>query len=127
SSFTLQVSNLWGLDLSGTFQGAGGVGGLLKEGDLYPTFDANGNVMQKLSATGNVEMNVTYDPFGNIISGVLVGEYGFSTKPLVEGIQWYYYGFRYYDPVKGRWPSRDPIGEEGGLNLHAMVGNDANS
>jgi hypothetical protein len=25
-----------------------------------------------------------------------------------------YYGYRYYDPVAGRWPSRDPIGEEGG-------------
>jgi len=35
----------------------------------------------------------------------------------------YYYGFRYYDPVTGRWPSRDPIGERGGLNLYAMVGN----
>ncbi len=34
------------------------------------------------------------------------------------------YGFRYYDPVTGRWPSRDPIGERGGLNLYGMVGND---
>ncbi|MCC5788863.1 MAG: RHS repeat-associated core domain-containing protein [Opitutales bacterium] len=33
------------------------------------------------------------------------------------------YGFRYYDPETGRWPSRDPIGERGGLNLYAMVGN----
>ena len=36
-----------------------------------------------------------------------------------------YYGFRYYDPVTGRWPSRDPIEEQGGLNLYGMVGNDA--
>jgi uncharacterized protein RhaS with RHS repeats len=35
-----------------------------------------------------------------------------------------YYGFRYYDPVTGRWLSRDPIGENGGLNLYGMVGND---
>jgi RHS repeat-associated protein len=34
------------------------------------------------------------------------------------------YGFRYYDPVTGRWPSRDPIEENGGLNLYGMVGND---
>jgi RHS repeat-associated protein len=34
------------------------------------------------------------------------------------------YGFRYYDPVTGRWPSRDPIEEFGGLNLYGMVGND---
>ena len=25
----------------------------------------------------------------------------------------FFYGFRYYDPVTGRWPSRDPIEEEG--------------
>jgi len=33
------------------------------------------------------------------------------------------YGFRYYDPVTGRWPNRDPIGERGGLNLYGFVGN----
>jgi len=34
------------------------------------------------------------------------------------------YGYRYYDPVTGRWPSRDPIEERGGLNLYGFVGND---
>ena len=34
-----------------------------------------------------------------------------------------YYGYRYYDPATGRWPSRDPIGELGGFNLFAFVGN----
>jgi RHS repeat-associated protein len=36
----------------------------------------------------------------------------------------YYYGYRYYDPNTGRWPSRDPIAEEGGINLYGFVGND---
>ena len=35
-----------------------------------------------------------------------------------------YYGYRYYDPLTGRWPSRDPIGERGGVNLYGFVGND---
>jgi RHS repeat-associated protein len=34
------------------------------------------------------------------------------------------YGYRYYDPLTGRWPSRDPIGEEGGMNLYGFVRND---
>jgi hypothetical protein len=34
-----------------------------------------------------------------------------------------YYGYRYYDPVTGRWPSRDPIEENGGINLYGFVGN----
>ena len=36
-----------------------------------------------------------------------------------------YYGFRYLDPLTGRWPSRDPIGEEGGVNVYGFVGNAA--
>lgn len=41
------------------------------------------------------------------------------TRPRVT-----YYGYRYYDPVTGRWPSRDPIGEAGGINLYGFGGND---
>ena len=34
-----------------------------------------------------------------------------------------HYGYRYYDPVTGRWPSRDPIGEKGGKNLYGFCYN----
>ena len=34
------------------------------------------------------------------------------------------YTYRYYDPATGRWPSRDPIEEDGGDNLYGFVGND---
>ena len=32
-------------------------------------------------------------------------------------------GYRYYSPTLGRWLSRDPIGETGGLNLFGFVNN----
>jgi uncharacterized protein RhaS with RHS repeats len=35
-----------------------------------------------------------------------------------------FYTYRYYDPVTGHWPSRDPIEEDGGVNLYGFVGND---
>ena len=35
-----------------------------------------------------------------------------------------YYGYRYYDPVTGRWPSKDPFEERGGGNLYAILEND---
>jgi len=44
-----------------------------------------------------------------------------NPKPKTMGVT--YYGYRYYDPKTGRWPSRDPIGEKGGLNLYGFVGN----
>jgi hypothetical protein len=31
---------------------------------------------------------------------------------------------RFYNPSTGRWISRDPIGERGGMNLHGFVAND---
>jgi uncharacterized protein RhaS with RHS repeats len=34
-----------------------------------------------------------------------------------------WYGYRFYDPVTGRWPSRDPIEEGGGFNLYAFISN----
>jgi RHS repeat-associated protein len=35
----------------------------------------------------------------------------------------YYYGYRYYNPTTGRWLSRDPIDERGGMNLYEFVEN----
>ncbi len=32
--------------------------------------------------------------------------------------------YRYYDPQTGSFPGRDPIEEEGGVNLYGLVEND---
>jgi type VI secretion system secreted protein VgrG len=37
----------------------------------------------------------------------------------------YYYGLRHYDPGTGRWTNRDPLDEEGGINLYGFVGNNS--
>ena len=34
-----------------------------------------------------------------------------------------YYGFRYYSPSMGRFLNRDPLKEDGGINIYAMTGN----
>ncbi|MBN8456496.1 MAG: tyrosine-type recombinase/integrase [Verrucomicrobia bacterium] len=41
-----------------------------------------------------------------------------------KGMHATYYGYRWYDPLTGRWPSRDPIEEQGGVNLYGLVKND---
>jgi RHS repeat-associated protein len=35
-----------------------------------------------------------------------------------------YYGYRQLNPLTGRWVSRDPIEEAGGVNLYGFLGND---
>lgn len=35
------------------------------------------------------------------------------------------YGYRFYDPLTGRWMSKDPIEERGGVNLYGFVDNTA--
>ncbi len=121
----------WGMDKSGTEQGAGGVEGLLAvsvDGVFYiPCYDHNGNIVRYVSETGTIAAQYTYDPYGNIIesSGLLadVFSFGFSTKyhDCVTGM--ICYQERVYIPVLGRWLNRDPIEEDGGENLYNFVVN----
>lgn len=135
STPSLVVKNLWGLDLSGSMQGAGGVGGLLSvtssAGTFYPTFDGNGNVSEYLNSSGTNVAHFEYDAFGNVINFTEQSaglaetfRYRFSTKPQDAESGLYYYGYRSYDPVAGKWASRDPIEEEGGVNLYTLGPND---
>ncbi|MBB5354011.1 RHS repeat-associated protein [Haloferula luteola] len=99
-----------------------------------PAYDGNGNItawaLKGSGGTANPNMEqlrTEYDAFGNIVvsEGTLNSEFGFSTKIRDPYTGLSYYGYRYYDPVTGRWPSRDPIGERGGINLYGFVGNNA--
>ena len=127
------VEYFWGKDISGTLDGAGGVGGLLytkRSGATYvPLYDANGNVMQYVDATGAVVASYAYDAFGRTIAatGPLadVFPHRFSTKYHDAETGLVYYGYRFYSPSLMRWLSRDPLEEEGGLNLYAFCGNAA--
>ena len=47
----------------------------------------------------------------------------FSTKYQDEETGLLYYSYRYYQPSTGRWPSRDPIGITGGINLYSFCAN----
>ena len=91
------------------------------------TDDGNGNISEYLATNGTITAHFEYDPFGNTVVNTDTSNqfsYRFSTKPRDVETGLYYYGYRYYDPLRGRWPSRDPIEEEGGVNLYGFVGND---
>ena len=87
---SVAASFVWGTDLSGSIQGAGGVGGLLEEnlvgnGVQFVANDANGNVVALVSATnGAATANYEYGPFGEVIRATgpmaKVNPFRFSTK-----------------------------------------------
>ena len=128
-----ELAYFWGPDLSGTLQGAGGVGGLVAvsiAGQFYfPGYDNNGNVIGYWDESGSLVAEYAYDAFGNTISSsgsmASVFPHCFSTKYYDAETDLYYYGYRYYSPSLGRWISRDPICERGGANLYSSFGNDA--
>ena len=127
-------SYVWGLDLSGTMQGAGGVGGLLAiedaaSGGHFVAYDGNGNVSALVrAADGKYSAQYDYDPFGGTIrsAGTMsaANPFRFSTKYTDDESDLIYYGYRFYNASTGRWPNRDPIGESGGVNLYGFVAND---
>ena len=129
-----EAAYVWGLDLSQSLQGAGGIGGLLARVDVaqdkthFYAYDGNGNVGQLVEAVGgSLAAAYEYDPYGNVVKAVgalaEVNPFRFSTKYLDSEAGFYYYGYRYYVPELGRWLSRDPIAEKGGLNLYGFVKN----
>ena len=132
------IKYYWGKDLSGTLQGAGGVGGLLyitvsnsnSPLQLYiPCYDNNGSITKYVDANGNVVASYTYNAFGKLISksGSLadIFRHRFSTKYFDVETGLYYYDYRFYHPALMRWLNRDPIEEDGGVNLYGFCGNNA--
>ncbi len=130
SGNNLITSYTRGLDLSGSMQGAGGIGGFLAmtnvSGNSYSYFtDGNGNVVDLTDAYGNSAAHYEYDPFGNVVaqSGSLQQNYQWSSKETDANTGLVYYGYRFYNPTLGRWSNRDPLEERGGLNLYSLATN----
>jgi len=138
SDNTLVRSYVWGLDLSGTMDGAGGVGGLLwvtlhtasgsAAGTHFCAYDGNGNIVALSAASdGSVTARYEYGPFAEPIRitgpAAPLNPFRFSTKRTDNTTDFVLYEYRIYSPSTGRWLSRDPIGELGCLNLYGFVGN----
>jgi RHS repeat-associated protein len=89
--------------------------------------DGNGNVTMLIYANQIIAAKYLYDPYGNALSmsGPLasLNVYRFASKEWNSSAGIYYLGRRYYDPSLQRFINRDPIAEQGGINLYAYVAN----
>jgi len=107
------------------FLGVGEMEGATKR---YYTRDHLGSIREVVDQAGSVLARYDYDMFGvrTRVGGsdaAYVCTFGFTGHvhhaPTGMALTW----FRAYVPGSGRWLSRDPIEELGGLNLYGYVGN----
>ena len=96
-----------------------------KDGTWY-TYgcDITKNVCEVFGPAGYIRTSYSYAPFGAVsASGNVTQPFQWSSEHYDSETALVYYNFRHYSPALGRWLSRDPIEEQGGLNLYAFVGN----
>ena len=133
--------------------GGGAAGGGLDAGDYLYFHDTSGNVGQLVAwATGYGEAQADewhvdrlvaryeYDPYGRIVGPdtnsdgefdeqedpgpyAAANPFRWSTKRFDPETGVSDFGMRYYSATLGRWINRDPIGDLGGANVYAYVGN----
>jgi RHS repeat-associated protein len=71
----------------------------------------------ELRLTLEITLRTTGDPIAH------TNPFRFSTKYVDQESGFLNYGHRLYNPTTGRWLSKDPIEEDGGLNLYGFVYN----
>jgi RHS repeat-associated protein len=86
--------------------------------------DHLGSIRAVAESDGSISMQYDYSPWGeqSVISGNNPADFGFTGH--YTGVGPTLAPYRLYNPQLGRWISRDPLGEEGGMNLYGYVGND---
>jgi len=126
----------WGTDVSGTYAGAAGIGGLVEVSETIKGVRKNylalndgiGNILGLVDADGGAKVaDYDHGPFGEAIeaSGAKSAScpLRWQTKYYDEETGLYYWGKRYYDPKTRTWLSRDPLREGGGANHYAYCNN----
>jgi RHS repeat-associated protein len=97
-------------------------------GSYYYTRDHLGSVRELTDSSGSVSARYSYDPFGrkSRLLGSLDVDFGFAGMFWTGEAGLNLTLFRAYDPIAGRWLSRDPLKMAEmlqGPNLYAYVGN----
>jgi RHS repeat-associated protein len=90
---------------------------------LYFLSDHLGTTRTLADASGNSASTLSYDSFGNVLSGSVTSRYTYTGRELDSDSSVFFYRTRWYDPKHGRFLTEDPIQLAGGINLYIYVGN----
>ncbi len=134
SATTAAAQYLWGVrhrdDLARRDRDVNGDGDLDETRYVLMDYYAAASITDE---TGEVKERYDYSAFG--LRRILAPDwssrstsecawtFGFQGQFLDEESGFMNYGYRYYSPYLGRWLSKDPAGEQGGLNLYAFAEN----
>jgi RHS repeat-associated protein len=103
-----------------------GMGEQIGVTNYFYTVDHLGSVRELTDGTGAVRARYAYDPYGRRtkVSGDLEASFGYTGyyQHSASGLSLALY--RAFNPRLGRFISRDPIEEKGGVNLYGYVLND---
>ena len=87
-------------------------------------YDITKNICEVFGPAGYIRTAYSYAPFGSVSeSGDVTQPFQWSSEYYDSELDLVYYNYRHYSPSLGRFLSRDPIEEQGGLNLYAFVKN----
>jgi RHS repeat-associated protein len=124
-----ELSSSGTVTATNTYTANGLVSRNTSSGSIFYEFDPQGNVSERLNATGACTGSSTADALGVVTNSAAVsdpfgyiaqaGYYTDQSTGLVLAAH------RYYDPGAGRFINRDPTGYEGGIDLYAYVQNSA--
>jgi RHS repeat-associated protein len=87
--------------------------------------DHLGSIREMFTGGGTVVARYDYDPYGRstTVLGTTPTDFNFTGLYRHSKSNLDLATYRAYDPDLGRWLSRDPLGEQGGMNLYGYVGN----
>jgi RHS repeat-associated protein len=102
------------------------LGQTISGSNYYYTKNQPGSIREMTDSSGNVQAEYAYDPYGQVtkLQGSLASDfqYGGYYYHAPSGLNLAVH--RAYSSAVGRWISRDPILENGGVNLYSYVNNE---
>ena len=88
-------------------------------------YDLTKNICEVFGPAGYIRTTYSYAPFGSVTASdnSVVQPFQWSSEHYDSELDLVYYNFRHYSPSLGRFLSRDPIEEQGGVNLYSAFFN----